>query len=183
MWLTLRWPIKFMCRPGQRVVTIPTAPDNRWWHSLPALDNWWWHSVSPQTMGVHHLASTRAILEHFSSVHLLYGVWFKNVFCVNLDNGWQTQRATPDNGGGKLRATPDIGWQCSPLPRTACTLTLRRPRRSKSIKSSLPPPFMKFVFKKEDTISIPDVRLWQKRGVKSHACVPFNAVQLPKIKS
>jgi len=86
-------------RPGQRVATLGVAPDNGCLHS-----------ASPRTTGGLHSASPRTTLGHFIFVWLLYGEGFKNIFCVDLDNGWQTLRAAPDNGWQTLRVAPDNGW-------------------------------------------------------------------------
>jgi len=117
-------------------------------------------------------------------------VWrsIKNIFHVDPDNGWHTvHSALPQTNGGDtprrpgqrvvtICTDPDNGCWHSALPSTTGTLTQRRPgqrgQHKKLITSSL---YEKYILKTwtQPTISIIDVRLGQKRGVKSRANVPL----------
>ena len=149
-------------RPGQRVATLGVAPDNGCLHLASPRTTGGLHSASPRTTGGLHSASPRTTLGHFIFVWLLYGKGFKNIFCVDPDNGWQTLRAAPDNGWQTLRVAPDNGCLHSASPRTTGVYTPRCPGRRalslradpdsvESIKLKITPHIVKKVFKKVDT--------------------------------
>jgi len=147
MWLTPRWPIKIVRRPGQRVVTLPTASDKHVVTLPVASDNEWWHSTSPWTTGVHHSAWTRTTLEHFSLF----------TFCLEFDSKMfsPSTRTTgdkhyvlPRTTGGDDPAAPDNGWQLSALPQTTGTLTPCRPGQQEEHEKLIISSFYEKIFRK-----------------------------------
>jgi len=93
--------------PGQRVVTLPAATDNKWW--LSAL---------PRTTGVHHSAPTWTTLELFSFVHLCMEFDKKMFYALPRITGGDAPRR-PGQRVETLHAAPDNEHAHSAPTRTA----------------------------------------------------------------
>jgi len=147
------------CRTQQQLMTLCVAPGNGWW-SL---------RVEPDKIGTFYFWAPLV----WSLIRKCYPCW-PGQGVVNI-------MRCPRQPAPSLRPAPDNGWGRSALPRTTNTLTPHRPgwrgELKKLITSSLYEE--EKIWKCEHNQPLAS-QTWdyEKKGVKSHACVPLRSDQL-----